>query len=156
VDVVPVRRDGTGRLVAVGLIKVVDADGDDRWTTIGGTELVGETIDEAMERCIRETLGPDAHCQRSKPRLVAITGIIRPMGQRPAAGRRTDRAGINEPCAVEVWGNLVPQGLAPRFAWFLVTALPARHDFATGMRARLADFLEAQGEPGLAARLRQF
>ena len=144
-----------GRLVAVGLIEVVDTDGDHRWTTIGGTELAGETIDEAMERCIRETLGPDAHYQLSKPRPVEITGI-RQLGQRHAAGRRTDRAEINEPCAVEVWGKLEPQGVAPRFAWFLVTALPARRDIATGKRAVLADFLEAQGEPALAARLRRF
>ncbi len=144
------RRDGTGRLVAVGLIEVVDTDGEARWTTIGGTELGGETI----ERCVRETLGPDAQYQLSKPQPVEMTGIRR-LGHRAAPARR-DRGGINEPYAVEIWGKLEPQGRARRFMWFLVTALPARPDIAGGTRAVLADFLEAQGEPGLAARLRQF
>lgn len=59
-------------------------------------------------------------------------------------------------CAVEVRGRIVPEGVARRFSWFLVTALPMREEIASGQRAVIADFLEAQGEPGLAARLRQF
>lgn len=149
------RRDGTGRLVAVGLIEVEDTDGAERWTTIGGAELAGESIDETIERWVRETLGWDAHGQRSRPRLVGITGT-RPGGQGDAAGLRTDRTEIEQPCAIEIWGTLVPHGVARRFTWFLVTALPARREMASGKRAVLADFLEAEGEPGLAARLRRF
>jgi hypothetical protein len=40
--------------------------------------------------------------------------------------------------------------------WFLVTALPAQEQITAATRSNVADFLEAQGEPGLAARLRLF
>ena len=45
--------------------------------------------------------------------------------------------------------------MARRFAWFLVTALPVRGEVSSEQWALLADFLAAQGEPGLAARLRR-
>ena len=155
VDVIPVRRDGTGRLVAVGLIEVADTDGEQRWTTIHRAELAGETIDEAIERSLSEALGPDAHGQRSKPRSMGTMGS-RLAGRGDGAGRGGDRREIDDPCAVEIWGKLQPQGVARRFTWFIVTALPAQREIASGMRPVLASFLEAQGEPGLAARLRQF
>jgi hypothetical protein len=40
--------------------------------------------------------------------------------------------------------------------WFLVTALPAQEQVTAATRSALAEFLETQGEPGLAARLRLF
>jgi hypothetical protein len=46
--------------------------------------------------------------------------------------------------------------VAHRFSWFLVTALPAQRQIAVAKRPVLADFLEAQGEPGLAQRLMLF
>jgi hypothetical protein len=58
--------------------------------------------------------------------------------------------------AVEIWGKIAPQGSVLRFSWFLVTALPAQDVFVGGQRELLAAFLDAQGEPGLAGRLRQF
>ena len=155
VDVVPVRRDGTGRLVAVGLIEIVDTDGENRWTTVGGAELPGETFDEAIERCLKETLGPDARGQLSKPRPIGPISR-RPVGQGVPAGPPADRSESDEPCAVEIGGRLAPQGVAHRFSWFLVTALPAQRQIVVAKRPVLADFLEAQGESGLAARLRLF
>lgn len=96
VDLVPVRRDGTGRLVAVGLIEVVDTDGEERWTTIGGPDMAAESIDEAIERCLRETLGSDAHGQLSRPPPVG------PTESRP----RTNRDEIDEPSAADIWGEV--------------------------------------------------
>jgi hypothetical protein len=155
VDVVPVRRDGTGRLVAVGLIEIVDTDGENRWTTVGGAELPGETFDEAIERCLKETLGPDARGQLSKPRPIGPISR-RLVGHGVPAGPPSDRSESDEPCAVEIGGRLAPQGVAHRFSWFLVTALPAQRQIVVAKRPVLADFLEAQGESGLAARLRLF
>ena len=155
VDVIPVRRDGTGRLVAVGLIEFVDSDGERRWTTIHGAEIAGETIELAIERSLRETLGADVHGQLSKPRSMGITAT-RLFGHDDGGRPASDRSETDDPCAVEIWGNLQPQGVARRFSWFIVTALPAQREIASGKRAVLANFLEAQGEPGLAARLRQF
>jgi Domain of unknown function (DUF4916) len=155
VDVIPVRRDGTGRLVAVGLIEAADAHGEARWTTISAIVLPGDTIEQAIERCVKETLGSDAHGQFSKRRPVGIIGT-RVFGQREDPRLRPNPGEINEPCAVEIWGKLEPHGVARRFAWFLVTALPARGGMASEQWALLADFLEGQGEPGLAARMRQF
>jgi len=155
VDVVPVRRDGTGRLVAIGLIEIVDSDGAERWTTISGAQRPDETFSEAIERCLTETLGPDARGQLSKPPQIRPIGR-HPVGQGVAAGRSSDRTESDGPSAVEIEGRLAPQGAAQRFTWFLVTALPAQRQIATATRSVLADFLEAQGEPGLAGRLRLF
>ncbi len=95
-DVIPVRRDGTGRLVAVGLIEVVDTDGEERWTMIHAAELAGQTIDEAIERSLRATLGADARGQLSKPRSVGIAGT-RLVGRGDGGGLRTDRSEIDDP-----------------------------------------------------------
>ena len=155
VDVVPVRRDGSGRLVAVGLIRTAGVDRDERWTTIGGAVLPGETIERAIARCVGETLGPEARAQLSAPPQVGPAG-------KPGHTRRddaplpTDQREIEAPLAVEIQGRLVPHGAARRFAWFLVTALPVRGEVSSAQWALLADFLEAQGEPGLADRMRQF
>jgi hypothetical protein len=155
VDMVPVRRDGTGRLVAIGLIEIVDADGEERWTTISGEALPGENLDEAIERSLKESLGPGVRGQLSAP------SQIRPIRRRPdrhgGATRRTSvRGDGDETWAVEIEGRLAPQGAAHRFTWFIVTALPAQEQIRVATRPVLADFLEAQGEPGLAGRLRLF
>jgi Domain of unknown function (DUF4916) len=155
VDVVPVRRDGTGRLVGVGLIEVADADGRPRWTLIEGVDLPGESIDEAVERSVQASLGPEAHGHVAKvqPRWITDPGPgvdgTRTRGHAP-------RSSDEESCAAEISGSLQPQGPVQRFGWFLVTALPAQQEIAAGARSVLADFLDAEGEFGLAARLRQF
>jgi len=155
VDVVPVRRDGSGRLVAVGLIRTAGVDRDERWTTIGGAVLPGETIERAIARCVGETLGAEARAQLSPPPQVGPVGKP-PHARRDDAPLQTDQREIEAPLAVEIQGRLVPQGAARRFAWFLVTALPVRGEVSSAQWALLADFLVAQGEPGLAARMRQF
>ena len=155
VDVVPVRRDGTGRLVAVGLIRAADVEGAERWTTIGGTVRPDETIEQAIGRCVADTLGSEARAQLSPPPHVGMAGE-RLFDRRNEAPPSTDQREIEAPYAVDVRGRLVPQGLARRFAWFLITALPVRGEVSSEQWALLADFLDAQGEPGLAARMRQF
>ena len=155
VDVVPVRRDATGRLVAVGLIEAPDAQGNLRWSAIGATALPGETVEQVIDRCIKEALGPDAAEQVSTPRPTPTSGGRLP-GRRDGARPRPATGEIDEPCAVEVRGKLEPQGASRRFAWFLVTALPAREAMASGQWAILADLLEEQGERGLAERMRLF
>lgn len=128
------------------MVEVADAAGEERWTTIHWVEQAGETITETIERAIQETLGPDAHAELSKPRSIGTVTT-------PFHG---DGSGIDDPCAVEISGRLQPQGVARRFSWFIVTALPAQAQLVVGIRPVLADFLEAQGEAGLAARLRRF
>lgn len=155
VDIVPVRRDGTGRLVAVGLVEVVDVDGHERWSLIAGQELPSETVDEVIDPSLHDSLGPDVHGQRSVPR--------RPNPDWAGPSRRSRRSehtpaeiNVSGPLAVEIRGKIAPQGSVHRFSWFLVTALPAQDAFVRGQRELLAAFLDAQGEPGLAGRLRQF
>ncbi|MGO9178705.1 MAG: hypothetical protein ACLQBX_11170 [Candidatus Limnocylindrales bacterium] len=57
---------------------------------------------------------------------------------------------------VEIRGRLVPQGAARRLAWFLITALPPRDEVSATQWVLLAAFLDGQGEPELAARMRRF
>ena len=155
VDLVPVRRDGSGRLVAVGLVRTVGPGGEARWTTIGGAVLPGEAIEQSIARCVAETLGAAA-----RARLLLLPQVGTP--RKPDLARSEDAAphidqGDSEAAyAVEIQGHLVPQLPARRFAWFLVTAMPIREEVSVAQWALLANFLEAWGEPGLAARMRQF
>ncbi len=152
-DLVPVRRDGTGRLVGVGLVEVADPDGRPRWTLIDGLEVPGESIDESVERSIRASLGAEAHGYLAKLQPPWITDP-RPRVDGTRVRGRPPRSRGEEAIAVELSGSFQPQGAVHRFSWFLVTALPAREEIAAGVRLVLADFLEAEGEFGLAARLR--
>ena len=154
IQVVPVRRDGSGRLVAVGLLRAADPDGAERWTTIGGRLHPGATVEQAIEGCLGETLGSEVRAQRSPAPRLGTPG-------RPVSAWRADVPPPIEPgeraptYAVELRGRLVPQGTARRLAWFLVTALPPRGEVSSAQWALLADFLEAQGEPAVAARMRR-
>ncbi len=154
IQVVPVRRDGSGRLVAVGLLRATDPDGAERWTTVGGRVHPGATLEQAIEGCLGETLGSEVRAQRSPAPRLGTPG-------RPVSAWRADAPPSVEPgerartYAVELRGRLVPQGTARRFAWFLVTALPPRGEVSSAQWALLADFLEAQGEPAVAARMRR-
>ena len=152
VDIVPVRLDGTGRLVAIGLIEVMDFDGMQRWTTISTAALPDESADDAIERGLWETLGPNAHGHRSKGRPVWSSR----RDGRLARAEATSQLGVVRPTAVEIFGRFEPGGGALRFSWFLITALPAHEDIQAAQRPVLADFLAEQGEPGLAGRLRGF
>lgn len=149
------RRDGSGRLVAVGLIRTLGLSSEERWTTIGGTVLPGEAIEGAIARCVAETLGVEARAHLLPQPQVGNAG-------RPDLDRSDDTAlqdhqrDIEATYAVEIQGRLVAQLPARRFAWFLVTAMPIREAISVAQWALLADFLEAWGEPGLAARMRQF
>ena len=155
IHVVPVRRDGSGRLVAVGLLRATDPDGEERWRTVGGRVHPGETIEQAIDRCLGETLGSEVRAQRSPPSRIGPAGP-------PLSAWREDAPPPTEPGesasthAVEMRGRLVPQGMAHRLAWFLVTALPPRGEVSSAQWALLAGFLDAQGEPALAARMRRF
>ncbi len=154
IQVVPVRRDGSGRLVAVGLLRATDPDGAERWTTVGGRLHPGATIEQAIEGCLGETLGSEVRAQRSPAPRLGTPG-------RPVSAWRADAPPSAEPgerapaYAVELRGRLVPQGTARRLAWFLVTALPPRGEVSSAQWTLLADFLEAQGEPAVAARMRR-
>ena len=154
VEIVPVRRDGTGRLVAVGLIAVSDATGVDRWSLISGLQLPGETLSAVIERCLIETLGADVRGQYSEAWSEAAGRGSQRAG--PRTSLHSHGPGETTPTAVEISGRLEPHGVAVRFTWFLVTALPAQDALRSEHRGLLAAFLEAQGEPGLAGRLRQF
>jgi hypothetical protein len=147
VDVIPVRRDGTGRLVAVGLIEAPDTDGERRWTTIGGSLIAGEATDDAIGRWLKDALGPDVCWRFSIPPSAVRTEEHQ---------RRVEAWQVDEAHAVDVSGRIASDGAPRRFSWFLVTSLPPRAKIASGKRTVLASFLEAQGERSLGHRLRQF
>lgn len=56
VDLLPCIRDGAGG--SIGLIRRDDAEGGTAWNLIGGGVRRGETIADAAERHVAETLGP--------------------------------------------------------------------------------------------------
>jgi hypothetical protein len=140
--------------VAIGLIEIVDTDGEARWATISSASVFGEIPDEAIARALRDTLGPDVRSEFSAP--LHVKPIGRRLIGRVEPPERYPRDGESPAWAVEIDGRVTPQGEVQRFMWFLVTALPAQEQITAATRSALADFLEAQGEPGLAARLRLF
>ena len=153
-DMVPVRRDGTGRLVGVGLIEVADVEGRPHWTLIAVLEGAGEAIDKAVEESVQASFGSAAHGHIAKLQPAWITDP-RPRVDGTQVHRHALRSTGEEAIAVELSGTLQPQSPVHRFSWFLVTALPAHEEIAIGARSVLAEFLDAEGEFGLAARLRQ-
>ncbi|MGO9178704.1 MAG: DUF4916 domain-containing protein [Candidatus Limnocylindrales bacterium] len=74
IHVVPVRRDGSGRLVAVGLLRATDSDGEECWKTVGGRVHAGETLEGAVDRCLGETLGSEVRAQLSPPGRIGRAG----------------------------------------------------------------------------------
>jgi len=74
IHVVPVQRDGSGRLVAVGLPRATESDGEERWTTVGGRVHPDETIEGAIDRCLGETLGSEVWAQHSPPPRIGRVG----------------------------------------------------------------------------------
>lgn len=146
--VVPVRRDATGRLVAVGLLRVAVPAGGGHWRTLQGNVRQGETSLESAERCVRETLGPEVRLHR------VVTSILAGSPAQATPGD-ADRAKTRL-YAVELRGRPQATRAGPDFVWFLVSALPRRADVSVGEWRTLAALLDALGERGAAARLRLF
>jgi hypothetical protein len=126
------------------------------WNLISTTPQPGELIDDTIARALAETLGPNIAAHR----LDRVPGDVpsdRSKHRRLANRDESFTPGRSgAPIGVELSGAVEPRGGVLKFTWYLVTVLPPQATIRPEHRSLLADFLDAHGEPGLAARLRQF
>ena len=130
VDVLPVRssHSGSGPVDAVGLIlRNVPRQGE-RWCLMGGRLLYCESLEEAVRRQIRETLGTTVQ-PIIPPGLQPIyVAEYSPTQKSPFAfDPRKHSVGLTY--VVDLEGSPKARGEAKRFKWFKLGSLPSRKRF---------------------------
>jgi ADP-ribose pyrophosphatase YjhB (NUDIX family) len=141
VDLLPTRQ--TDGHTEVGLIKRRDEHGGIRWAMLGGGVYRGETIAEALDRHVRDTLGSDAKIElpdgQEHPPAVGQY-FPRP---RPGFGYDPRKHAI----ALSYWatlsGDTTPIGEAVSFDWFGVGAIPPDSEFGYGHELTVARLIRA-------------
>jgi hypothetical protein len=142
VDVLPY---DTGRGGArVGLIRRKTDSGTTVWAMMGGGVHRGETIEEAIHRHVRVTLGSGVvwqHADRGSGPLVAEYFPW----QRQGYGVDSRKHAIALSYAVSLRGDPSPRGEALEFKWFEASTMPSAESVWPGQRTVMMRLLEAQG-----------
>ena len=130
VDILPAEL-GTAS-VRVGLIKRRDEHGHLRWAMIGGGVHRNETLGEAIDRHVKETLGKDACLEL--PRDEAYPDAVGQYFPSPRAGYGHDPR--KHAIALTYWGTLsgpiAVGGEAEDFKWFDASSVPDQSAFGYG------------------------
>jgi ADP-ribose pyrophosphatase YjhB (NUDIX family) len=121
VDLLPFR-SSTG-VTEIGLIKRSDAAGGTGWNLVGGGVYRGESIEEAVERHIRETLGPKPVWRKPNFGRPDAVGEYMPT---PEPGRPHDprKHAVALTFVVGVDGEISSGGEALEFRWFPQSEAP--------------------------------
>lgn len=131
VDILPVRKDADG--LEVGLIVRGDYEGGEGYAVVGGRVLRGETLNEAVTRQVRETLGEqvswDGDFDRRPPDMVLQ---YFPWEKEGFFGRDPSKHSVGLTWLVEVTGEAETGGEATDFRWFRSNELPRRSAIAFG------------------------
>lgn len=132
VDVLAIQMDRKTRALShAGLIWRNVMDGKQGWCLIGGRLLRDESLSEAITRQVRETLGAAADFQLSEdPQPVYVGQYF--TSQKPIGGTDPRQHAIGLTFAIEISGEIRPQGEALDFRWFQPGKLPAAHEFGFG------------------------
>lgn len=133
VDLLPVRfgRRGTRTIVeAVGLILREVPHRGQRWCLIGGRVYRGESLDQAIRRHVRETLGASLKLL-SPVRQPLYAAEYSPTGKRPFL-LDTRRHSVALTYAITVHGVIKPAGEALEFEWYETKRLPSPQHFGFG------------------------
>lgn len=146
VDIVAVRQ--TARGYEVGLIERRDERGDLRWAMIGGGVHRNETVEEAIVRQVRITLGDGAVVElpgdRVRPHAIGQYFPTR----RPGFGYDPRKHAISLSYRVGVSGPLVPMDEAVSFAWFAVGDLPPGSAFGYDHELVVEQLVESLRDDG--------
>ncbi len=155
VDVVPLRLDARGAIVAIGLIRrptAIAAEGE-RWMTIGGRLRRGERIADAIEREVREALGPAARVDVPAVPVPAALAEYMP-GTRDDGPFDPRQHAVGLTYAIAVEGEIRVGGEATDFRWFEPDELPTRGNYGFGQWSVVADMLDRFGLAAAASRVR--
>lgn len=133
VDLLPVRllRKISRRAVEIGLILRDTPHQGRRWCLIGGRVLYGETLDRAIQRQVRETLGARLRVSYQQQATPLFVAQYSPSGRRPFLLDPRQHA-IGLIYSVKLHGPIDPQGEAFEFRWFDSERLPSPKDFGFG------------------------
>jgi ADP-ribose pyrophosphatase YjhB (NUDIX family) len=133
VDVLPVRfaAGSPKRVNAVGLILRETPHEGKRWCLVGGRLLYGESLEEAIHRQIKETLGSRVHVAVGRDPQPLYVKQYSPRGRSPfSVDPRQHSVGLTY--ASQIKGTPVAGGEAISFKWFDVTSLPKAKEFGFG------------------------
>jgi ADP-ribose pyrophosphatase YjhB (NUDIX family) len=115
VDLLPYR--SSAGATEIGLIKRADANGEVGWNLVGGGVYRGESIERAVERHLRETLGPDVAWHKPDFGHPEAVGEYMPALE---LGRPHDprKHAVALTFVVAVDGEISAGGEALEFRWF--------------------------------------
>lgn len=130
VDALPYRHGPAG--LQVGLINRYTSLGRERgWTLVGGRVRFNESMADALDRHLRNTLGPEALWTLPNAEIPARADEYFP---HPRRGERRDpnKHAIALSYAVAVSGSIHPVGEALDFQWFPASELPSPAEIGYG------------------------
>ncbi len=131
IDILPIKRDKerTNTLDAIGLIKRETADQGVKWCIVGGRLIYGDDFPKGIRRQIRETLGDKVKIvSKIKDQQPLFVAQYFPTGKSPFL-RDPRQHAVGLTYAVELSGEVVPQGEAIEFRWFKLENIPEKSDF---------------------------
>jgi ADP-ribose pyrophosphatase YjhB (NUDIX family) len=141
VDVLPIR-EGNGA-PQVGLIRRIGPGGrNGGWALVGGRVLRLESLEEAIARHLRSTLGPAIRIGQVDAARPLYAAEYSPDG-RPGGRIDPHKHAIALSYVVPIDGEPKPRGEATGFQWFGLDALPPDDAFAFSHGGVVAALIEA-------------
>lgn len=128
VDLLPLRETARGR--EVGLISRSNMEDGIAFALVGGRILRGETIAEAIERQVRETLGPAVSYEPCERPPDMILEYVPGREHDLRFGRDPLKHSVGLTWRLELGGEETPGGEATGFRWFAEQELPHRSEIA--------------------------
>jgi ADP-ribose pyrophosphatase YjhB (NUDIX family) len=110
--------------------------------TIGGRVLLNESLQEAVNRQVRETLGAEVRLRLYKRPIAVVEYFSRRLKGLPYDPRQH---AIGLTYAVRLSGRTRPQGEALEFCWFSRSTLPSPKKIGFGQGKMLAECLRSLG-----------
>lgn len=147
VDILPVELSASGAISRIGLIQRHTPHEGDRWCTVGGRLLYGESLGQGIGRQLEDTLGNSVRVKGAldvqplyvaqySPSLAAAAGF-------DAVDPRKHAVAMTY--LLELEGLITPQNEALDFRWFTVAELREKQDVGFGQKKVIEVCLERFG-----------
>jgi ADP-ribose pyrophosphatase YjhB (NUDIX family) len=141
VDVVPVRLDGSGKLVRIGLIFRDTPHQGRRWCVVGGRLWRNESVAEAITRQLLETLGTHIAFQIEPDPQPAYVAQYFPVAREVGSLDPRQHA-LTLNFVIPITGEPRAGGEALEFRWFEPSRLPGPEQFGFGQDRFVAACLQ--------------
>ncbi len=142
VDILPYDTGTAGP--RIGLIRRKTNSGTMVWAMVGGGIHRGETIEGAIHRHVRMTLGSTVKWQHLSGESGPFVGEYFPW-QREGHGEDRRKHAIALSYAISLHGEPSPRGEALGFKWFDTGTIPSAESVWTGQHTVMMRLLEALG-----------